>query len=264
MNYNIETGAIENIISLPVCNRIINCDVNEDVNVPEGFPDVRRVLALKENILSPAKFIGAKAVDMSGSIDYTVVYLGADGNIYSLPFNADYSFSLPLESSERVDLDDGVSVICSMCQESESIRISTPRRLQVRAGIRASAICFGRSAWGEEIDGAEDESAIQRLELEKECAFFDCESSDIVTLSDEYLLSEGDRIVYSDADVFVTDVRVDGEVVRVSGEVAVKLLLQNGDKFESVVRRLPFDAETDLEELELGEEELLCRAYGSK
>ena len=263
MNYNIETGAVENVIFLPVCNRVINCDVTEDVNVPEGFPDVRRVLALKENILSPAKYVGAKAVDMSGSIDYTVVYLGADGNIYSLPFNADYSFSLPLENADKVDLGDGVSVICSMCQESENVRISTPRRLQVRAGLRASAICFVRSFLNEEIVGAEDESSIERLELDTECAFFDCESSDIVTLNDEYLLSEGDRIVYSDADVFVNDVRIDGEVVRVSGEATVKLLLQNGESFSTVVRRIPFDAETDLEELDIGEEELLCRAFGS-
>lgn len=263
MNYNIETGAIESIISLPVCNRVINCDVNEDINLPEGLPDVRRVLALKENILSPAKFIGAKSVDMSGAIDYTVVYLGADGNIYSLPFSADYSFSLPLDNAQKIDSDEGVNVICSLCSENENVRISTPRRLQVRAGIRASALCFSRMAWEEDIDGAEDESAIERLALEENCAFFDCESSDIVTLSDEYLLSEGDRIIYSDADVFINDVRIDGEVVRANGEAVIKLLLQNGDNIETVIRRLPFDAETDLEELEFGEESVLCRAYGT-
>ena len=263
MNYNIETGAIENIICLPIFSRIINCDVNEDVNVPEGFADVRRVLALKENIISPAKYVGAKAVDMSGSVDYTVVYLGADGNIYSLPFNAEYSFSLPIENAEKTDLSDGVNVICSITQESENVRISSPRRLQIRAGLRASALCFGKGVLSEEIDGAEDEGAIQRLELKSECAFFDCESSDIVTLVDEYLLSEGDRIVYSDADVFVNEVRIDGEIVRISGETQVKLILQNGDDFETVLRRIPFDAETDLEELELGEADVLCRAYGS-
>jgi predicted nucleotidyltransferase len=114
MNYNIETGAIESIISLPLCNRVINCDICEDVNIPEGLPDVRRVLAVKENILSPAKFIGARAVDMSGSVDYSVVYLGADGNIYSTPFSAEYSFSLPLDNTDMLDANEGVSVVCSL------------------------------------------------------------------------------------------------------------------------------------------------------
>lgn len=260
MNYNIETGTVASLISLPVCNRVINCDVSEDINIPEGLPDVRRVLALKENILSPAKFIGAKSVDMSGAVDYSVIYLGADGNIYSAPFSAEYSFSLPLENT---DANESVSVICSLCGESGNVRISTPRRLQVRAGIRASAVCFGRALCDEELDGVEDDSAVQRLELDGENAFFDCESSDIVTLTDEYLLAEGDRIIYSDASVFINDVRVDGEVVRASGEAVVKLLLQNGDNIETVLRKLPFDAETDLEELDLGDEAVLCRAFGS-
>ena len=260
MNYNIETGAVESTISLPVCNRVINCDVSEDINLPEGLPDVRRVLALKENILSPAKFIGAKAIDVSGAVDYTIIYLAADGNIYSAPLSAEYSFSLPLDSTEASE---SVSVVCALSPEGSSIRLSTPRRLQIRAGIRASALCFARGALSEDIDGCCDESAIQRLEMNCDCAFFDCESSDIVTLSDEYLLSEGDRIIYSDADVFINDVRVDGEVVRASGEAVVKLLLQNGDNISSVVRRLPFDAETDLDDLDVGEGDLLCRAYGS-
>ena len=260
MNYNIETGTIESVISLPICNRVINCDISEDINVSDELPDVRRVLALKSNILSPAKFIGAKSVDVSGAVDYCVIYLGADGNIHSIPFSSEYSFSLPLE---HADASESVSVICSLCDDGGNVRVSTPRRLQIRAGIKASAICFGRCVSVENIDGAEDDGDIQRLELESESAFFDCESSDIVTLTDEYLLSEGDRIIYSDAEVFINDVRIDGEVVRASGEAQIKLLLQNGNDIETVIRKLPFDAETDLEELENSDSNMLCRAFGN-
>ena len=263
MNYNIETGALESIISLPICNRVINCDVSEDVNLPEGLPDVRRVLALKENILSPAKFIGAKSVDMSGAVDYTVIYLAADGKIYSAPFSSEYSFSLPLDAQGKPDASDSVSVICSLCADGGSVRLSTPRRLQIRAGIRASALCFGKTACSDELCGVEDESAIERLLIESNCAFFDCEGSDIVTLTDEYLLDDGDRIIYSDADAFISDVRLDGEVVRASGEAVVRLILQNGEDIRTVARRLPFDAETDIEDLDIGEGAMLCRAYGS-
>ena len=259
-NYNIETGATESIISLPTCSRVINCDVSEDISIPEGLPDVRRVLAVRENILSPAKFIGARAVDMSGSVDYTVIYLGADGNIYSAPFSAEYSFSLPLDS---IDSNESVSVICSLSPDGYNVRMSTPRRLQIRAGIRASALCFGRMVATESIDGIDDESAIERLELSCENSFFNCETSDIVTLSDEYLLSEGDRIIYSSADVFINDVRIDGEIALAVGEAVVKLALQNGDNIEIITRKIPFEAETDLEELDLSEESVLCRAYGS-
>ena len=74
MNYNMETGALESVISLPLSSRVINCDINEDITLPEGYPDVRRVLALRENLLSPSKFVGARSVEISGAVDYTLIY----------------------------------------------------------------------------------------------------------------------------------------------------------------------------------------------
>lgn len=263
MNYNVDTGALESAISLPVCQRTVNCDVSEDVAIPEGLPDVRRVIALRENILSPAKFVGARAVDFSGSVDYTLIYVGADGRLYSAPFSADYSFSLPIENAERVELNEGVCLLCSMSGENSSVRISTPRRLQLRAGIRASVLCFATAFLSEELRGLEDASSLERLQLDGECAKTFCESSEAVTLGDEYLLAEGSRIIYYDAAVTVSDTHIDGEVIRASGEVSVRLVIENGERIEKVIRKLPFEAETDLEELELSEEAVFCRAFGT-
>ena len=263
MNYNIETGVVESAISIPICKRVVNCDVSEDVSIPEGLPEVRRVLALKENILSPAKFVGAKSIDFSGAVDYTLVYLGADGNICSAPFSAEYGFSLPLENVERIDINEGVSVICSLSADGGNVRISTPRRLQIRAGLSASVVCFGKGALTEDMRGIENASSIQRLRMDSECGFFECESSDVVTLTDEYMIGDGVRILYSDAEVILNDVRIDGEVVRASGEAVIRLLVQNGDNIEKVIRKIPFDSETELDELDFDGGEALCRALGT-
>lgn len=263
MNYNMETGAIESVISVPICARTVNCDVSEDINVADSFPEVRKVIALKENILSPAKFVGAKSLDFSGSVDYTLIYIGADGRLCSLPFSADYSFSLPIENSQGVDVNEGVAVVSSLSLENSNVRISTPRRLQVRAGIRASVVCFGKMRCDEDLRGIENTSALQRLQLRSECAEVDCESSDIVTLEDDYFIGNESRIIYSDAYVVFNDSYIDGEVVRVSGEAVVKLLVENGESVERVIRKLPFDAETDLEELDIGDGSVLCRVSGN-
>lgn len=263
MIYNTETGALEGVISLPICARTVNCDVNEDVSIPEGYPEVRRFLAVKENILAPAKFVGARAVDFSGAVDYTLIYLGADGKITSLPFSSEYSFSLPIENADRVELSEGVSVLCSLSGDSSSVRVNTPRRLQLRAGIRASAICFGKGLCEENLRGVEDVSALQRLRLDSTCASLNCESSDVVTLADEYIVGEDCRIIYSDASCVISETALDGEVVRVSGEVLIRLAFEKGDTIEKSVRKLPFEAQTDLEELCAGEGELLCSATGS-
>lgn len=261
MNYNMETGAIESVISVPICQRVVNCDVNEDVVVPEGYSEVRKIIALRENIMAPAKFVGARSVDFSGSVDYTLIYVGADGKLYSMPVSADYSFSLPFDVPNGFDVSEGVSLVCTLSGENSNVRISTPRRLQLRAGIRASVICFGKTVCAEELRGIEDTSSIQRLQQSSECAYVSCESSDVVTLEDEYFIGTDSRVVYSCANISVGDSYIDGEVVRVSGEVVVKLALENGDNIEGVLRKLPFEAEIDIEELDVSNV-VLCRVVG--
>lgn len=263
MIYNTETGVLEGAISLPLCTRTVNCDVNEDISVPEEFPEVRRFLAIRENILAPAKFIGARSVDFSGAVDYTLIYLGADGKINSMPFSAEYSFSLPIENADKVELGEGVSALCALSGDGASVRVNTPRRLQLRAGIRASVLCFGRGLCEENLRGVEDPSALQRMRLDSKCLAINCESSDVVTLADDYFIGEDCRILYSDASCVINDSAVDGEVVRVSGEVCVRLTIERGDSVEQALRKIPFEAQTDIEELDGGEVALLCSATGS-
>ena len=262
MNYNMETGAIESVISVPICERVVNCDVSEDISIPEGACEVRKVLALRENILTPAKFVGARSVDFSGSVDYTLIYVGADGKIYSLPVSAEYGFSLPFDVPNGYDFGEGVSVICSLSGDGSNVRISTPRRLQLRAGIRASVICFGKAVCAEELRGIEDASSVQRLQRSGECAYVSCESSDVVTLEDEYFIGAESRIVYSCANISVGDSYIDGEVVRISGEVTVNIATENADNIDNVTRKLPFDAEIDIEELDVSGSAVLCKVGG--
>ena len=262
MNYNMETGAVESIISVPICQRVVNCDVSEDIIIPEGSSEVRKIIALRENILSPAKFVGARSVDFSGSVDYTLIYVGADGKLYSLPISSEYSFSLPFDVPNGFDVGEGISLISSLAGENSTVRISTPRRLQLRAGICASVICFGKSVCTEELRGLEDVSSIQRLEQCGESAYVSCESSDVVVLEDEYFIGTDSRIVYSLANISVGDSYVDGEVVRVSGEVSVKLAIDNGENIDIVTRKLPFDAEIDIEDIEASGKDVLCRVGG--
>ncbi len=262
MNYNMETGAIESIISVPICERVVNCDVSEDVSVPEGYSEVRKVIALRENILSPAKFVGARSVDFSGSVDYTLIYVGADGKLYSMPISGEYSFSLPFEAANGFDVAEGVSVVCSLVGENSNVRISTPRRLQLRAGIRASVICFGKAVCAEELRGIEDTSSVQRLQQNGECAHVICESSDVVVLEDEYFIGADSRIIYSCANITAGDSYIDGEVVRVSGEVSLNLAVESGDNIENVLRKIPFDAEIDIDDLEVSGNAVLCKVGG--
>lgn len=249
---------------MPICNRVINTDISEDFSLPDYNPEIRRVLYVKECLLPPAKFISGNKLDVNGVVDYTLVYISNEGKLCSAPLSAEYSFSLPLENASDFEMSEGVSVMVHSIAENSTVRVSSPRKLQIRSHLSSNVSAWGKKSCGERIEGIQDPASIQRLMKDSVCADVFCESSDVVTLEDEYILpSENCRVALADSAVFVEGCRIEGELVRISGEVVLKMLVicEQDETSECVVRRLRFDAESDLVGAQA--EESLCRVSGS-
>ena len=37
-------------LSMPMCKRVVNTDISEDVILPDYYPEIRRVLCVRENM----------------------------------------------------------------------------------------------------------------------------------------------------------------------------------------------------------------------
>ena len=241
-------------ITMPLARREVNSDISEDVTLPDYLPEIRKVLYVKENALPPAKFISGGKVDISGVMDYTIIYVSADGRLCSAPVSAEYSFALPLDNMSDFEISEGLTVMAHTLAESSSVRVSAPRRLQLKSHLRTSVGVWGKMLAAEKVIGLEDSERLERLRKSAENMELICESSDIVTLEDEYVLPSAEsRIAYAEATVSVNEARADGDSLRIGGEVIVKLLLEDGaNGYEKVIRKLPFEAETELDGIELG------------
>ncbi len=263
MNLNQDINGTSRLC-LPMCKKIINTDISEDFTLPDYYPEIRRVLYVKESPLPPAKFISGNKLDVNGTVDYTVVYVSNEGRLCSVPFSSEYNFSITLDSIGDFEISEGVGFMVHSIAESSTVRVSAPRKLQIRSRLCSTVNAWGKVSTAESIEGIEDPSSIQRLCMEEVCADIICESSDIVTLEDEYQLpNENCRIALADTAVYVESCRIDGELVRVKGEVALKMLIAcDGESTEKVVRKLPFEAESDLDGID-GNESDFCRASGS-
>ena len=262
MNLNEELSTCR--IMMPIIKREVNVDISEDVTLPDYLPEIRKVLCVRELLLPPAKFIGGGKVEISGVADFTLIYVSGEGKLCSAPISAEYSFSLPLENMSDFEISEGLTAIAHTVSDGSSVRLSAPRRLQLRSRLRSFVGVWGKMLCAEKIVGKADESSIERLRRRAENAEILCESSDIVTLEDEYLLpDENSRIALADSSVSVSDARADGDSLRISGEAIIKLLVDGGEAggMEKVVRKLPFEAETELDGIELSSTEL-CRAMG--
>ena len=242
-------------ITMPLAQRDMNTDISEDFTLAEHYPEIRKVLYLRTSLLPPAKFISGNKIDVNGVVDYTLVYISPDGRLCSAPLSAEYSFSLPVENMSDFEMNEGFSVMAHSANESSSVRVITPRKLQIRSHLKTSLCAWGKRLCSEKMSGIEDDGGVERLTGKVSSLEVFCESSDVISLSGEYRLPTEDcKISLANVGVVIGDARIEGDGVRAMGEVIVELLLAFGDgNTEKVVRRLPLDVSTDLDGVELSE-----------
>ena len=262
---NLNEQNVTGRITMPIIRRDINSDVSEDFTLPDYYPEIRKVLYARESLLAPAKFVGGNKIDVNGVIDYDLVYVSGDGRLCSAPFSAEYSFSLPLENMSDFEISEGFSVMAHTVAESSSVRVSAPRRLQIRSHLRTSVGVWGKVLCSEKVSGLEEGESFERLEDSVGVIELVCESSDVISVQDEYRLASADsRVALAQSSVVIGNVRVDDDVAKISGEILIKLLAicdGTGD-VERILRKIPFDAETDLDGIDMTEKPL-CRVSGN-
>lgn len=241
----------------PMCKRTVNTDVSEDFTLPDYYPEIKKVLCVRENLAPPAKFVNGGKLDVNGVADYTVIYVSAEGSICSAPVSAEYGFSIPLEDAADYDMSEGVGILAHSVAESSNVRVLGPRKIQVRSHLGTNVNVFGKKPCFDMqsgVDGIENTSSIEQLVKETECGDVFCESSDVVTLEDEYRLSGEDaRIAFAEPSVFIESCRVEGEIAKISGDVILKMLVESSDKSETVVKKMHFDADSDLDGIVVGD-----------
>ncbi len=252
-------------ITLPIIRRDINSDTSEDFTLPDYFPEIRKVLYARESMLTPAKFISGNKLDINGVIDYDLVYVSGDGRLCSAPLSAEYSFSLPLENMSEFEISEGFCIIAHSVAESSSVRVSAPRRLQIRSHIRTAVSAWGKMLCEEKITGLDEGESVERLEEIEEAVELVCENSDLVALQDEYRLpSTEHRIASAQSNVLIGGVRIEDDVASINGDILIKLLVicdATGES-ERVLRKIPFDAQTDLDGIDMSDKPL-CTVNGN-
>ena len=254
MNQNLFTNDCR--VTMPLVWRDVNTDISEEMTLADYYPEIRKMLYLRCSLLPPSKFISGNKIDVNGVADYTVVYLSADGQICSVPFLAEYSFSLPIENMSEFEISEGVTVMAHSVCESSSVRVSSPRRLQIRSHLRTSLGAWGKRICAAQINGIENGDSIERLSASLRSIECFCESSDVITLTDEYRLPElNSRVSVAEGRVSISDYRTEEDGIRVRGEILIDLLISTCEGCpEAVQRKLPFDVTTELDGIELGDD----------
>ena len=249
MNGMDEMGMTGQHITVPLCDRTVSSEVSGEYTLPDYQPEIRRLLWVKQTVLPPAKYIGGGQVELNGTVDYQILYVGGDGAVYSAPLSSEYSISVPLEPMAEADLGAGVTAFATTVCESVSTRVSAPRKINIRSRLRSHVHAFGSILMEERISGAADSSTVRRLGGEAENVYVTSGVSDMITASTEFGgIGEDTRVITADASVLMNEVSAQDGMVSGCGELLLKLMLcdENGRE-ECVTKKLSVEGQIEMD-----------------
>lgn len=247
----------------PICDRTTTAEITGDFTLPDYQPEIRRILRVSLSPLPPAKYVGGSNAEICGTLDYDLLYIGSDGELYSAPLSSEYSFTLPLDITSELDLNEGIIMLCDLSEENLTARLSAPRRLTLRTRLSARVRAYGTMVAEEKSCGEADPLCVERLEKRANASKTVAGFGETISLSDEISApSENTRIVSATSCVVASEVTAQEGAALCRGEVILRILVcDEGDtkRYETLTKSIPFSESIAIDDLT---PDAVCRARG--
>ena len=203
-------------------------DVTEDFELPEYQPEVRRVAGVQCTVTRDNAFLEENAVEMSGCVLYTVVYLGGEGGLCSAPFFSTWSVKIPLPENAGIGVED-LHMLCD--GENVTCRVTGPRKLSLSARVKVRCTALGEMECGTETV----QNAVYRMEEVPVVRMKTCRMTGNVSGE-----TGGGKVISCRGTVQITEARRTAEGIAVSGEAAARFLVQgDSGSYVPVKSRMP-------------------------
>ncbi len=197
------------------------CDVTEDFTLPDYIPEIRRVIGVRALATTDGKYLSGDELEADGSVTYTVLYVGGDGEIYQVSETSSYTGRAPAKSEDdRFSVSD---IVLSCTAENVSCRVTAPRRITLSSRVKLS-VMSQRPVSAE----LEAEGSVRRLTEVHRTAHI-AEIRHTAETSGELRDREGSRIVMASGEICISDVRIGGGKATVKGESFVSLVLASAE-----------------------------------
>ena len=252
MNISKDLGLLDEeikIASMPICDKVVSNDIANDHILPDYLPEIRRVLYSCATVHSPAKYITSSGAEFNGKIDYNILYVGGDGQLYSASVSDEYDFEIPLDLS-GFDLNDEIITCVDSLIDTINVRVIGPRKLNVKCRFNSRARLYGSIPINYDVNGNCNKESIETYITKEACVkILRCENG-LIEVSDETPInSEEVRVVSADGSVWIESVTSRNDHVQVEGAVCLKIIYlqsENGE-VENIYKKIPFETIIDVE-----------------
>ena len=243
--YKEKTESEERVyLTMPMCDKAVTHETSGEFIIPDYQPELRRLLGVSERVLPPARYVSGKGVECNGTVDYTVIYVGADGGVYSISASTEYELCVPVDNADEFELSDGSCVAIRTQCDGTTARVTSPRKISVRSRLSSHVRAYGKVRLE---DTCADSVGMQRLWREVENCHIFTTGSDVIDVQTE-IGGMGDdiRVVSADANVFIKNSRITDNSIIAEGDVNLSMLVCREDgELRSIERKLGFEGEVD-------------------
>ena len=210
-------------------------EVNEEFNLPEYEPEIKKILRVTARILPAGKYIGAGKAEFAGNVIYGVIYLGSEGEIGTVNLSSDYEFAVPFP-----DTDAECAVYASVRADNVLCRPTGPRRLSFRTRLKSRIEMLKKTP----VPIVSAPKNAEMLRDTQRASLVERVSSGEFEISGDIKLSA--KPVVCDASVCNTDVRKEGGALVCRGELWVRVTCSDG-ALSCAEKRIPFERRVEFD-----------------
>ncbi len=214
-------------------------ECNEDFILPDYMPEIRRVVRLESKLLPGENYMGGGKAEFEGSVLYTLFYTDTEETLTAVPLESRYEYRTPIGAEAPTH------VYTNEVLESVNARPSGPRRINIRAKIRAAVHAVTEETVQENFDllnAPTYEKLWRESEAVRSLRF--C-GEEFEVLAERMFESEGEEIrpIYGTAEILTESARAGEGHIRCQGTVLIQALAEKGGETLVLRERIPFEEE---------------------
>ncbi len=235
-------------MQVPINEKTVTTELSGDFTLPDYQPEIKRLLKVSAEVLPPQKYVGDSEGEISGGIDYYVLYTGSDNQVYCAPLSSEYKVSVPMDKNEFSLVN--MTADAEITPENVSGRVTSPRKLNIKCRLRTRARMYGDMPIDSSYSSLGGETQVLMGREETSRRIFS--QSEMIHLSDEMILPASDgetRVINATGRVHVTDSTAANGAVNCKGELYLKMLMcreADGVPY-TTTRRMPFNTTVAVE-----------------
>lgn len=243
-------GSYSGRFQMPICKKTITTELSNDYTLPDYLGEIRKVLRISASVSPSSKYVKGNTAEFNGNIEYTLLYVGTDGELYATALPAEYSFSVPLEISGAYDLSEGINLFSESVDESLTTRVTSPRKLNVKCRLNSQIEGYGILVSEERITGEADIDSLVRLKKEAIISSAVCALCDPLEISaDVDIQDPNTRVISGSCCIRINETIPSEDLLDIRGEATISLIVSEKDSspVRCITKSVPFEKRLEID-----------------